>query len=132
LPGPGNQLSRERCDIGSNVVSIPSTHRKIHLCVWADERCHEIILAKSVFSTNYLKGRRVRHDAPRTSANDVTCRASILSDMPATLDIPSERRSRHKEHRDASSKTKPFTLHKSSDLKLGGGCASYWPLMHHQ
>jgi len=64
--------------------------------VRADERSHKIILIKAVFSTNYLKGGRVGNDAPQTSANDVTCRASILSYMPAALDISSEGHSRHK------------------------------------
>jgi hypothetical protein len=60
----GNELSRECCNVSSDVVSILPTHRKIHLRVWADERRHEIILVKSVFSTNNLKGRRVRDDTP--------------------------------------------------------------------
>jgi hypothetical protein len=81
--------------------------------VRADERRHEIILVKSVFSTNYLKGRRICDDAPRTPANDVACRASILSYTPAMLNIPSERHSRHKEQRDASSKTNSIALHKA-------------------
>jgi hypothetical protein len=76
----------------------------------ADEGRHEIILAKSVFSTNYLKRRRVCDDASRTSADDVTCRASILSYMPATLDIPSERRSGQKGQRETN-KTKSVASH---------------------
>jgi len=107
-----NELPRERCNVSGNVVSVPPTHRKIHLCVRADERRHEIILVKSVLSTNYLKGRRVCDDAPRTSANNVTCRASILSYMPATLDIPRGCHSRYKQRRDAGNKTKSITLHK--------------------
>jgi hypothetical protein len=108
---PRNELSRERCNVSSDVVSIPPTHRKIHLRVRADERRHEIILVKSVFSTNDLKGRRVCNDAPQTSANDMACRASILSYMPAALNIPSEGYGRHKGQRDASSKTKSIALH---------------------
>jgi hypothetical protein len=57
----GNELSRERCN--GDVVSVLPTHRKIHLRVRADKRRHEIILVKSVFSTNHLKGRRVCDDA---------------------------------------------------------------------
>jgi hypothetical protein len=107
----GNELSRERCNVSGNVVSVPPTHCKIHLCMRADERCHEVILIKSVFSTNYLKGRRVCDDAPRTSANDVACRASILSYMPAVLDISSEGHSRHKGQPEASRKSKSIASH---------------------
>jgi hypothetical protein len=107
-----NALSRERCNVRSNVISVPTTHRKIHLCMRADERGHEIILVKSVFSTNYLKGRRVCNDAPQTSANDVACRASILSYMPAALNIPSICHSRRKGQRKASSKAKSIVSHK--------------------
>jgi hypothetical protein len=107
-----NELSRERCNVGSNVISVPTAHRKIHLCVRADECGHEIILIKSVFSTNYLKGRRVRNCAPQTSANDVACRASILSYMPASLNIPSICRSCRKGQRKASSKAKGIVSHK--------------------
>jgi hypothetical protein len=91
-----NELSRERCDVRSNVFSVSPTHRKIHLCVRANERRQEIILIKSVPSTNYLKGRRVCNDAPQATANNMACRASILSYMPAALNIPSERHGRHK------------------------------------
>jgi hypothetical protein len=105
-------LPRERYNVGRDIFSLTPTHRKIHLCVRTNERSHEIILVESVFATNYFKGRRVCDDAPRTSANDVTCRASILSYMPATLNVSSERRCRYKQQRDASSKTKTTTLHK--------------------
>jgi hypothetical protein len=105
-------LSRERHNVGRDIFSLTPTHRKIHLRVRTNERSHKIILVESVFATNYFKGRRVCDDAPRTSANDVTGRTSILSYMPATLNVPSERRSRYKQQRDASSKTKSTTLHK--------------------
>jgi len=62
----------------------------------ANERRQKIIFIKSVFSTNYLKGRRVRNDASQSSANDVACCALILSYLPAALSVPSERHSRHK------------------------------------
>lgn len=114
-----NELSRERCNVSCNVVSIPTTHRKIHLGVRADERRHEIILIKFIFSTNYLKGRRFCNDTPQTSANDVACRASILSYMPAALNIPSERWSRHKRQREASKKTKSIALHKVLHFNQG-------------
>jgi hypothetical protein len=107
-----DELSCERCNVSRNVVSVPPTHCKIHLCVRADERSHEIILIKSVFSANYFKGRRVCNDAPQTSANDVARRASILSYMPAALNIPSERHSRHKGQREASRKTKSIASHR--------------------
>jgi hypothetical protein len=114
-PDPGtvkdSELSPERCNVGGDIFSVAPTHRKIHLRMRADECSHEIILAKSIFSANYLKRRRVCDDAPRTSTNDVTCRASILSYVPPTLNIPSERRSGHQQRRDASSKTKRITLH---------------------
>jgi hypothetical protein len=90
------QLSCERCDVSGNVVSIPPTHHKIHLCMRTDERGQKIIFIKSVFSTNYLKGRRVCNDSPQSSANDVACCALILSYLPAALNVPSERHSRHK------------------------------------
>jgi hypothetical protein len=115
LPPPrrlGLALSRELCDISSNVVSVPPTHREIHLCVRADERSHKIILIKSVFSTNYLKGRRVSNDAPQTSANDMAGRTTILSYMPTALDIPSGRHHRHKGQREASRKSESIASHK--------------------
>jgi hypothetical protein len=120
-----NGLSRERCDVSSDVVSILPTHRKIHLGVRAGERRHEIILVESVFATNYLKGRRVCDDTPRTPANDVACRASILSYMPATFNIPSGRHSRHKEQRDASTKTNSIALHKALRFLIRAGSVSY-------
>jgi hypothetical protein len=107
-----NKLSRERCNVSSDIVSVPPTHRKIHLRMRASERSHEIILIKSIFSTNHLKRRRVCDDAPRTPANKVTCGASFLSYMPATLNIPGEGHSRHRQQRDGSSKTNSIALHK--------------------
>jgi hypothetical protein len=80
--------------------------------VWTGERRHEIILVKSVFSTNYLKGRRVCYYASQTSANDVARRASILSYLPAALNIPSICHSRGKGQRKASSKAKSIVSHK--------------------
>jgi hypothetical protein len=107
-----NELSCERCNVSGNVVGIPPTHCKIHLCVRAHERGHEVVFIKSVFSTNYLKRRRVCDDAPETSANDVARRATILSYMPPTLNISGERHSRHKGQHEANSKTNSITSHK--------------------
>jgi hypothetical protein len=87
--------------------------------VGADERRQEIILIKSVFPTNCLEGRSVCNDASQTSANDVACRASILSYMPASINIPSERCSRHKGQREASKKTKSIAPHKVLHFNQG-------------
>jgi len=106
------ELSHERCDISSNIVGVRPTHRKIHLSVRADERWHKVIFIKPILSTYYLKGWGVCNNAPQTTTNDVACRASILSDVPAALNIPCERRSRRRGQRDANKKTKSIAPHK--------------------
>jgi hypothetical protein len=54
------------------------------------KRRNESIFVKPVFSTDYLKGRRICVNPPHASPNDVTGRTTILAYTLAARHIPTE------------------------------------------
>jgi hypothetical protein len=106
-----HKLSCERCYVGSHITCLPPSHRKIHLGVRPSKRRDESTLVKSVFSANYLKGRRICVNAPHASPNDVTDCTTILTHTFSARGIPTECGRSCKGECETSEKTNYIKIH---------------------